>query len=153
MKASRVAFTLTALLSCASAGSPGANRDTAVEGTYDFVATVPPTVIRGTLRFDGDTMYFGAEKDCLANFRSEPIGRSGTGGVFRYGCSGVILQFDSRNPIRASKWFATVTVQRLREVCAETAVRNGREVCIRTQMERYEIPETRSGSIQVTKRP
>lgn len=152
MKVPRVAFTLMALLSCASAGSPGANRDAPVEGTYDFVATVPPTVIRGTLRFDGDTMYFSSE-NCLANFRSEPIGRSGTGGVFRYGCSGAILQFDSRNPTRASKWSATVTLQRLREVCVETAVRNGREVCIRTQMDRYEVPETRSGSIQVTKRP
>ena len=143
------------LLSCASGGSPTTSRDPAgmVGATYDFVATTPRQVIRGSIRIEADTMYLDAERDCLSNIRSEPIGRGNKAGVFRYGCAGATLEFDSRNPIRASRWFATVAVQRLREVCAQREVRNGREVCVRTEIERYEVPESRSGTIQVTRRP
>jgi hypothetical protein len=155
MKVFLAVCTLVAVASCASGG-----RSTAVsapagqlEGTYDFVATIPSQVIRGTIRVEGDTMYFVPEKDCLSSIRSEPLGRAGTAGVFRYSCNGAILEFDRRNPTRSSKWSANVAVQRLREICAERAVRNGREVCIRTEMERFEVQEPRSGSIQVMRRP
>lgn len=161
MKALVAVLTLVTLLSCASGGST-TSRNVAlvegtsvapVEGTYDFVATVPGQAVRGTLQVAADTMFFSAVEGCNSNIRSEPINHASYAGVFRYACSSAVLEFDRRNPVRSSKWSATVQIQRRREVCAERAVRNGREVCIRNAIETYEVPETRSGSIQVTRRP
>lgn len=149
--------TLTAatLLACASGGSNTVNRETpaSVEGTYDFVASTPGQPVRGTLQVTADTMFFGAVEGCDSNIRSEPIGNASHAGVFRYACNSAVLEFDRRNLVRFSKWSATVQQQRLRQVCAQRAVQNGREVCVRTEMERYEVPESRSGTIQVTRRP
>jgi hypothetical protein len=134
---------------------PTSSRDVAstVEGTYDFVATVPGQAIRGTLQVAADTMFFAPAEGCDSNIRSEPIGHASNGGVLRYACMSAVLAFDRRNPVRSSKWSATVRQQRRREVCAERAVRNGREVCIRNAIETYEVSESRTGSIQVTRRP
>jgi hypothetical protein len=126
---------------------------TAAEGTYDFVATVPGHAVRGTLQVTGDTMFFNAVEGCDSNLRSEPINNASQGGVYRYACSAAVLAFDRRNLVRSSKWSATVQKELLREVCAERGVRNGREVCIRNEIQRYSVPESRSGSIQVTRRP
>lgn len=142
------------LLSCASGGGTTTSRDVAsAEGTYDFVATVPGQAVRGTLQVSADTMFFSPVEGCNANIRSEPIGHASNAGIFRYACNMAVLEFDRRNPVRSSKWSATVQTKRRREFCAERAVRNGREVCVRTAIETYEVPETRSGSIQVTRRP
>ena len=154
MKALIGVLTFVTLLSCASGGGSPTSRDVAsAEGTYDFVATVPGQAVRGTLQVTADTMLFSPVEGCNSNIRAEPIGRASYAGVFRYACSSAVLEFDRRNPVRSSKWSATVQVKRRREVCAERAVRNGREVCIRNTIETYEVPERRSGSIQVTRRP
>ena len=149
-----VATTLVALLSCASGGSTTASRAVSgpAEGMYDFVATVPGQAVRGTLQITADTVFFSPLDGCNSNIRSEPIGRTSNAGVFRYSCNSAVLAIDRRNPERSSRWSATVNVARLRKVCAERAVRDGREVCIRTTIERYDVPESRSGSIQVTRR-
>lgn len=154
MKSVLIAFTLMGLLSCAS-GTPATARLDAtepVEGTYDVRATVPGKVVRGTLQVAADTIYFDAVEGCASNIRSEPIGRESQAGIYRFACEGAVLAFDRRNPVRSSKWYATVRQQRRREVCAERAVRSGREVCVRTTIETYEVPESRSGMIQVTRR-
>jgi hypothetical protein len=154
MKALIGVLTFVALLSCASGGGSATSRDVAsAEGMYDFFATVPGQGVRGTLQVTADTMLFNAVEGCNSNIRSEPIGHTSYAGVFRYACSSAVLEFDRRNPVRSSKWSATVQIKRRREVCAERAVRNGREVCIRNTIETYEVPERRSGSIQVTRRP
>jgi hypothetical protein len=154
MKTVIIVLTVVPLLACASSGRT-ASHDVAasVDGTYDFVATVPGQAVRGTLQVAADTMFFSAVEGCNSNIRSEPIGHASYAGVFRYACSSAVLEFDRRNPVRSSKWSATIQNKRRREVCAERAVRNGREVCIRTEIETYEVPESRSGSIQVTRRP
>ena len=146
-------LTLVTLLSCASGGSTTSREVGPVEGTYDFVATVPGQAVRGTLQVGADTMLFSAVEGCNSNIRSEPINHASNGGVFRYACSSAVLEFDRRNPVRSSKWSATVQIKHRRQVCAERAVRNGREVCVRNAIETYEVPEKRSGSIQVTRRP
>ena len=64
------------------------------------------------------------------------------------GCDVVTLAFDRRNPVQ-SKWYAAVAVPRQRQICAERAVQNGREVCVRREMETYEAYEATSGSVQV----
>ena len=154
MKPVFILITLVSLLSCASGGSTPASREVAAqaEGTYDFVATLPGQAVRGTLQLTADTVLFSAIDGCMSNIRSEPINHASSAGVFRYACNTAVLAFDRRNPERSSKWSATVSVPRLREVCAERAIRSGREVCVRTTTERYEILESRSGSIQVTRR-
>lgn len=126
---------------------------TTADGIYDFVATVPGQAVRGTLQVAGDTMFFNAVQGCDSNLRSEPLNNASQAGVFRYACSAAVLAFDRRNPVRSSKWSATVQKELLRQVCAERAVRNGREVCIRNEVERYSVSESRTGSIQVTRRP
>lgn len=148
------ALSLMTLLSCATSGTTTASRAVAgpVEGTYDFVATVPQRVVRGSVRIERDTLYVNMVDGCSSNIRLEPMGHEGRGGVYRYACDGAVLAFDTRNPVRSSKWSATVLQKRRREVCAERAVRNGREVCVRTEIETYEVPESRSGLIQVTRR-
>jgi hypothetical protein len=153
MKAFIGVLTLVTLSSCASGGGTSTRDVTPTEGTYDFFATVPGQAVRGTLRVAADTMLFSAVEGCNSNIRAEPIGNASYAGVFRYACSSAVLEFDRRNPVRSSKWSATVQIKRRREVCAERAVRNGREVCIRNAIETYEVPERRSGSIQVTRRP
>ena len=141
------------LWSCASGGGTTSRDVASVEGTYDFVATVPGQAVRGTLQVTADTVLFSAVEGCNSNIRSEPIGHASYAGIFRYACSSAVLEFDRRNPVRSSKWSATVQVKHRREVCAERAVRNGREVCIRNAIETYEVPEKRSGSIQIARRP
>lgn len=155
MRVPVIILTIATLLSCASGGNTATSRDIAapIEGTYDFVASTPGQPVRGTLQVTADTMFFGAVEGCDSNIRSEPIGNASNGGVFRYACNSAVLEFDRRNLVRFSKWSATVRQQRLRQVCAQRAVQNGREVCVRTEMERYEVPESRSGTIQVKRRP
>ncbi|HZI28044.1 MAG TPA: hypothetical protein VFD64_07790 [Gemmatimonadaceae bacterium] len=153
MKALIAVLTLVTLLSCASGGSTTGGTAAPVEGTYDFVATVPGQAVRGTLQVAADTMFFSPVEGCNSNIRSEPIGHASNAGIFRYACSSAVLEFDRRNPVRFSKWSATVQIKHRRQVCAERAVRNGREVCIRNTIETYDVPETRAGSIQVTRRP
>jgi hypothetical protein len=153
MKALIGVLTLVTVLSCASGGSTTSRDVAPAEGTYDFVATVPGQAVRGTLQVAADTMFFSPVEGCNSNIRTEPIGHASNAGVFRYACSSAVLEFDRRNPVRSSKWSATVQIRRRREVCAERAVRNGREVCVRTEFETYEVNENRSGLIQVTRRP
>ena len=154
MKALIFSLTLGTILACAGGGStPGRDVAAPVEGTYDVAATVPGGIVRGTLQVARDTIFFEAVEGCNANIRSEPIGRASRDGVFRYACNTAVLEFDRRNPVRSSKWSATVQKEGRREVCAQREIRNGREVCVRTEIERFEIPESRTGSIQVTRRP
>jgi hypothetical protein len=154
MKMSAVVLTFVTVYACSTGRNvpPGSGAAGPVEGTYDIRATVPGQLIRGTLQVVGDTMYFGAVEGCTSNIRSEPLNHASNAGVFRYACDGAVLSFDSRNPVRSSRWSATVRQQRRREVCAERAVRNGREVCVRTAIETYEVSESRTGVIQVTRR-
>lgn len=145
--------TLTAatLVACASAGSNTVTREApeSVEGTYEFFASIPGNHMRGTLRILADTMLVEAkEAGCV--YAAGLPNRQGDQNVFRYGCTGgVLLSFDRRNPTQFSKWSASITVQRRREVCVETAVQGGREICVRKGMEPYEDIESRTGIVQL----
>jgi hypothetical protein len=44
-------------------------------------------------------------------------------------------------------------VQRQRDVCAQYAIRDGRQVCVLTKTEMYETTESRTGNLQVRKLP
>lgn len=101
------------------------------------------------MRVDADTMIVDIEnRDCRGI--TAPRQSQQRTEVFRFGCTGGLLfTFDRRNPVRSSTWTASVPVRRRRQVCAERAVRDGREVCIRQEFETYETTESRSGTLQV----
>ena len=150
------------LLACASAGNSTNNATRLTEGTYEFLASAPGQTVRGNFRLQGEDIFVdGQTVDCgtsgsrqegsAERNRAMAIASSGsrnTGAATFRGCEGVTVAFDRRNPVQ-SKWYASVPVQRRREVCAERAVQNGREVCVRRKMESYETYESRSGTVQV----
>jgi len=140
------------LAACASGGSGAASREPPgpVEGTYEYFASIPGQQVRGSLRVVADTIMVDPDADYC-----RPVIGTPDPLVIRYTCSGsgrfesLLLALDRRNPAQFSKWTATFRVQRRREVCAQYAVQNGRQVCVRTQTETYETTESRSGTLQV----
>lgn len=138
----------------ACGGSRGAPSDEALpasrEGRYEFSATTPNQVVRGTVRVGSDAMDVQFETPCQpdATTRGMPSGMPSSTSVSRYYCSGAWLTFDRRNPSSA-KWFASVQLPRRREVCARYETQNGRQVCVSRSTETYYINETRTGVIQV----
>jgi len=152
---------LAALMACASASN---TREAvrAAEGRYEFIANAPGQLVRGTFRLEGESILLDdGALDCgtagrrqgssaernRAMAMASPASRN-TNVVTYSGCDVVTLAFDRRNPVQ-SKWYAAVAVPRQRQICAERAVQNGREVCVRREMETYEVYEARSGSVQV----
>ena len=152
---------LATLLACASAGN-AREAARAAEGSYEFFASVPGQMVRGTFRLQGEEIQVDNQAvDCGTTGRRQGWTAEGnramavassasrnTGVATYRGCEGVTLAFDRRNPVQ-SKWYAAVAVPRQRQICAERAVQNGREVCVRREMETYEAYEARSGSVQV----
>jgi len=146
-----------ALVACASAGG---TRETAVaatapvEGTYDYMANLPGQQVRGKMRFVGDTVFV----EPVADYCRPTVGSPDPLRI-RYTCNGpgsfeqIQLSIDRRSPVQLSKWSATFRMQRQREVCVQYAVRDGRQVCVQTQIERYETTESRSGTLQVRRVP
>jgi len=153
---------LATLMACASPGNSTREATRSAVGNYEFFASVPGQTVRGTFRLQEENVFVDDQAvDCGANGRRQEGSAEGnraaaiaaspsrnTGAATYHGCEGVTLAFDRKNPIQ-SKWYASVPVQRRREVCAERAVQNGRDVCIRRAMETYEAFESRSGSVQV----
>ena len=147
------ALTLVTLLGCASSGrtSPIDNATGLSEGTYDFFASIPGQHLRGTVRILPDTVLVDAEgTGCVPSVQPRvQTNRS----VFFYGCTGgALLTFDRNNPVQRSRWSSNVAIRQRREICAQTEIRSGREVCVRRAMETYEVMEPRSGALQVVRR-
>lgn len=148
-----VALTLPTLLGCARPGRAyqmgGAT--SLREGTYDFFASMPGQHLRGTVRILTDTVLVDTEgATCIPSVRPKlQTNRN----VFLYGCTGgAMLTFDRNNPVQRSRWSTNVPVRRRQQVCTQTEVRDGREVCRRRAVETYEAVEPRSGAVQVVRR-
>jgi hypothetical protein len=124
------------------------------EGQYEFSATTPNQVIRGTIHASSDAMNVQFETPCQSDATTQgmPSGMPSSTSVSRYYCSGAWLTFDRRNPSSA-KWFASVQLPRAREVCARYETQSGRQVCVSRNTETYYINETRAGVIQVRRTP
>jgi len=120
------------------------------EGRYEFSATTPTQVIRGTVRVSSDAMDVQFDTPCQseATTRGMPSGMPSSTSVSRHYCGGAWLTFDRRNPTSA-KWFASVQLPRRREVCARYETQGGRQVCVSRSTETYYVTENRSGVIQV----
>lgn len=147
------ALTLVTLLGCASSGrsTPIDNTAGLSEGTFDFFASIPGQHLRGTVRILTDTVLVDAEgTGCVPSV--QPIVQTNRN-VFYYGCTGgALLTFDRNNPVQRSRWSSSVAIRHRREVCAQTEIRSGREVCLRRAIETYEVIEPRSGTLQVVRR-
>jgi hypothetical protein len=146
-------------LLAACGGSAASRPETAapsgrVEGTYEYMATLPTQQVRGTLRVTADTILVDPVSDyCrLVMGPPDPL-------YIKYTCQGtgtyeqIQLTIDRRNPTQLSKWSATFRVQRRREVCVQYAMRDGRQVCVQMSTETYETTETRSGNLQIRRAP
>ena len=145
-------LTLATIIACASAGNTTVSPEVRgpAEGSYEFFASAAGQHVRGILRVGADTMIVAdvSGAGCLPSVWIRQVQRDPD--VFYYGCSsGLLIRFDRRNVVQLSKWSFSVPVQRRREVCAERAIRSGREVCVRTEIEIYETTESRSGALQV----
>jgi hypothetical protein len=147
--------TLATFTACASTRNSTASREATgpTDGTYEFIASVTGRRVEGKVHIVGDTMLFDPDNDCSSNLSPPGIFVAPRDYNFiRYSCNGVVLDFDRRNPVQSSKWFAGVPVRRQRQVCAQYAVQNGRQVCVRNRTETYETTESRSGKLQVARR-
>jgi len=147
--------TLATFTACASARNTTASREATgpIDGTYEFFASVTGQRVEGTVHVVADTILFDPGNDCSSNLSPPgPFVAPRDYNFVRYSCNGVVLDFDRRNPVQSSKWFAGVLVRRQREVCAQYAVQNGRQVCLRNRTETYETTESRSGKLQVVRR-
>jgi hypothetical protein len=142
---------ILATLTVACAAKTSANREVEPRvGTYEFVASVPGRLVKGKLFVEPDTLHFVPETNCSSDYdpAARIVARLNAGEV-RYFCAGAWLTFDRRNPAQSSKWFSAVRIPKQRQVCAQYATQNGRQVCVRQSMETYYTTEQRSGSIQV----
>jgi hypothetical protein len=128
------------LVACASTPQ----RDYPADGTYKYFAAIPGLNVKGTLHVIADTMLITSE--------GEPCGPAGNNNssMMRFGCrNGVLLTVDRRNPSSSASWSGMIPVQRRREVCAETAMQNGRRVCLRKSVEVRDTTEWKKGKLQV----
>jgi hypothetical protein len=142
-----------ALTACggSSRGAPSVDAPPASsEEHYEFSATTPNQVIRGTVRVSSDAMDVQFETPCQSETTSRgmPSGMPSSTSISRHACGGTWLTFDRRNPTSA-KWFASVQLPRRREACSRYETQNGRQVCVSRSTETYYINETRTGVIQV----
>ena len=146
---------LFASILCACGGGGRTRTETVApagprEGVYEYLANLPSQQVRGTLRVAADTITVDPTSDyCRINLGPpDPLS-------IKYTCTGtgsyesIQLVIDRRNPAQLSKWIANFRVTRRREVCAQYAVRDGRQVCVQTTTETYETTESRSGTLQI----
>jgi hypothetical protein len=139
-------------IGCASsqARSPAASSSEPIEGTYEYLVTLPTQQVRGTMRAIGDTILIEPVSDYCRPFVGPPDPLA-----IKYTCVGtgtyeeLQLSIDRHNPMQLSRWTARYRVQRRRDVCVQYAVRDGRQVCVQTTTETYETNESRSGTLQV----
>lgn len=147
---------LVLLCACASGGAATTRVPSLpVEGEYEYVANIPGgQQVRGVLRVVGDTMLVVPASEYCKPFLGAAAQQ-----FIRYTCTGqgsfdaLELALDRRNPEQFSKWSATFRVQKKREVCVQYAIRAGQQVCVQTSTETYEATESRSGSLQVRRKP
>ena len=146
-------LSMAAVGGCASSGTSSTTaREPAgpIEGTYDYIATLPGQQVTGKLRVLGDTIIVMPTNDYC-----QPVVATPSPLVIRYTCNGpgryesMTLTLDRRNPAQFSKWAARFRVQKQRQVCVRYEMRNGQQVCAQTGYEPYEDVESRSGSLQV----
>jgi hypothetical protein len=123
-------------------------------GSFEYVANVPGTTIRGTLFVREDTIVIDIQNGRCRPNPGDPAKVSRT---IVYDCStaspaaAVRFSLDRDQPTRLSRVSATVQVARRRSVCGEWAsTQSGGKYCVRYITETYFESETRRGSLRFT---
>jgi len=140
-----------ALASCRS-GSGGSRPPADLQiGTFDYVAHLSRYEMRGVMVVLPDTILVQPEGESC-----QPVMGPADAQNIRYECVGtadfdnVILRIDRRNPVQWSKWSATVSVRRSRQVCDEYRTNaQGQRVCVRYRTEFYTEKVRQSGPLTV----
>jgi hypothetical protein len=141
-----LAVAATTSVACASSGARSAPLE---DGTYEFITRTGgfgDLTGRLTLR-DGQPSLQPLQGQC----REDPS-RTGVE-RFRFLCDigseieNVTLTIDRRLPLTRSVWSGFVRQTRTRSVCDQYAMENGRQVCVRTREETYEVRTPVSGPL------
>ena len=147
-------FLLVAVLACASAG-PAPSGARTPDGIYDFIGrTGENAELRGTLTIAGGDLLLAPEQG-ICRVDATSINPEKT----RFLCDHVsdienlALVIDRRVPTMRSSWTGSVRQRRQRTICVQYAVQNGRQVCVRTQTETYEVRVGVSGPLTFNRRP
>jgi hypothetical protein len=139
------------MTACASSSNVAANGGTAgapVQGTYVFSANLPDQQMRGTLQVMGDRVLLEpASGKCRAIESSDAVVHFSCTGSGRY--EQMSIRINRRKPAEGSTWSASYLVQRSREVCQEYGVVSGRQVCVRSWTEYYDVAQGKSGKLRV----
>ena len=146
---------IAVLEGCAISGTPVTHEPSApIGGTYDYTATLPGQHVQGKLRVLGDTIIVVPNNDYCQPVKGPPSPLT-----ISYTCNGpgrfesLSLTLDRRNPVQFSKWAARYRVQKQRQICVRSTIRDGREVCLERGVETYEDTESKSGTLLVRRAP
>ena len=139
------------LTACASSSNVAPNGGTAsapVQGTYVFSANLPDQQMRGTLQVMGDRVLLEpASGTCRAIESTDAVVRFACIGSGRY--EQLSLLINRRKPAEGSYWSVSYLVQRSREVCQEYGLVSGRQVCVRSWTEYYDVAQGKTGKLRV----
>jgi hypothetical protein len=120
---------------------------------FEYLARIQGNEIRGHFAVSGKIVIFDLP-DGTCRPTSAPDWTATTTSA-RYECRSALapeavhFTIDVRNPMGRSQWQMTVREQRQRSVCIEWTQRGGRNVCVRTQSQPYEVVVPYSGPLVV----
>ena len=139
------------LAACASSSNIARNggpTNAPVQGTYVFSANLPDQQMRGTLQIVGDRILLEpASGTCRAIETTGPVVQFVCNGSGRYEQMSIRINRDK--PAEGSTWSASYLVQRSREVCQEYGLVQGRQVCVRSWTEYYDVTQGKAGKLRV----
>lgn len=142
------------VVGCASRrGTPAPAQ--AQDGTYDFFARASDrTELRGSLIVLAGTHSLRPENGICREDQLVVSAES-----TRYICDhssdveDLVFVVDRRFPLTRSMWTGRVRQRKQRTVCAQYAIQNGRQVCVRTTQEWYEEVTSVRGPMTFRPRP
>lgn len=146
-----VAMSLFAL-GCKSGGS-ATERVPLRDGLYDFVARTGNYDLRGKLLWASGEASIDSE---IGYCRIDPMHTDPQ--TIRYQCESgndlrsLVYIIDRNFPLNRSRWRASITQTRQRQVCARYETRNNRQVCVQWRTETYEVSVPVGGLLTFTRR-
>lgn len=155
MRVLRTMFLAVVATASAACASSGARNVPVQDGTYEFITRTGgygDLTGRLTLR-DGQPSIQPLQGQC----REDPS-RAGVE-RFRFICDvgseleNVTFTIDRRLPLTRSVWGGVVRQTKTRTVCDQYAMENGRQVCVRTREETYEVRTSVSGPLTFAPHP
>jgi hypothetical protein len=120
---------------------------------FEYVARIKTAEIKGRFAISGKIVIFDLPDGTCTPLQAPDWTASTI--AARYECRNAIASdpvhftIDVKNPVSRSTWEMTVKEQRQRSVCVEYGNRGGRNVCVRTQVQSYDVVVPYSGALFV----